>query len=97
MANDDTANTATETWRVALARLEGKIDTMVSLSTQMQVTVTDVESRVRELETSMATVKQQLNEIERHEQPRANWVGVVSAVVAAITLGFFIAERLFTH
>ena len=97
MANDDTANTATETWRVALARLEGKIDTMVSLSTRMQATVTDVESRVRELETSMATVKQQLNEIERHEAPRANWVGVVSAVVAAITLGFIIAERLFAH
>jgi hypothetical protein len=86
-----------ESWRVALARVEGKIDTMVELATRMQVAVTDLDRRVRDVETSMARVKQQLSEIERHEAPRANWVGVMSAVVAAITLGFFIAERLFTH
>lgn len=86
-----------ESWRVALARVEGKIDTMVALATRMQVTVADLDRRVRDVETSMARVKQQLSEIERHEAPRANWVGVISAVVAAITLGFFIAERLFTH
>ena len=87
----------TESWRVALARVEGKIDTMVELATRMQVAVTDLDRRVRDVETSMARVKQQLSEIERHEAPRTNWVGVMSAVVAAITLGFFIAERLFTH
>jgi hypothetical protein len=86
---------ANETWRVALARVEGKIDTMVNLTTTMQSAVIALEARVRELETAMARVKQQLSEIERHEAPRANWVGVMSAVVAAITLGFFIAERLF--
>ena len=87
----------TESWRVALARVEGKIDTMVELATRMQVAVTDLDRRVRDVETSMARVKQQLSEIERHEAPRTNWVAVMSAVVAAITLGFFIAERLFTH
>jgi len=86
-----------ESWRVALARVEGKIDTMVELATRMQVAVTDLDRRVRDVETSMARVKQQLSEIERHEAPRANWVGVMSAVVAAITLGFFITERLFIH
>ena len=86
-----------ESWEVALARLEGKIDTMVALSTAMQSTVTDLDRRVRDVEQSMATMKQQLTEMERHEAPRANWVGVVSAVVAAITLGFIIAERLFAH
>lgn len=91
----DDAATPTETWRVALARLEGKIDTMVSLSTRMQITVNDLDRRVRDLETSMATVKQQLNEIERREPPRANWVGVISTAVAALTLGFILAERLF--
>ena len=84
-----------ESWEVALARLEGKIDTMVALSTTMQSTVTDLDRRVRDVETSMATMKQQLAEIEGHEAPRANWVGVVSAAVAALTLGFIIAERLF--
>jgi len=89
--------TADSSWEVSLARLEGKIDTMVELATRMQVAVTDLDRRVRDVETSMARVKQQLSEIERHEAPRANWVGVMSAVVAAITLGFFIAERLFIH
>lgn len=84
-----------ESWRVALARVEGKIDTMVELATRMQVAVTDLDRRVREVETSMARVKQQLSEIERHEAPRTNWVGVLGAVVAAMTLGFFVAERLF--
>ena len=87
----------TESWRVALARVEGKIDTMVELATRMQAAVTDLDRRVRDVETSMARVKQQLSEIERHEAPRTNWVGVMSAVVATITLGFFIAERLFAH
>jgi len=89
--------TADSSWEVSLARLEGKIDTMVELATRMQVAVTDLDRRVRDVETSMARVKQQLSEIERHEAPRTNWVGVMSAVVAAITLGFFIAERLFIH
>ena len=89
--------TADSSWEVSLARLEGKIDTMVELATHMQVAVTDLDRRVRDVETSMARVKQQLSEIERHEAPRTNWVGVMSAVVAAITLGFFISERLFTH
>ena len=57
-------------WEVALARVEGKIDTMVELATRMQVTVTDLDRRVRDVETSMARVKQQLSEIERHEANR---------------------------
>lgn len=56
-----------ESWRVALARVEGKIDTMVELATRMQVAVTDLDRRVRDVEQSMATMKQQLTEIERHE------------------------------
>lgn len=96
MTDSNDAATPTETWRVALARLEGKIDTMVSLSTRMQITVTDVESRVRDLETSMATVKQQLSEIERREPPRANWAIVTSTLAACLAVGLVIAEKLFT-
>ena len=86
-----------EAWRLALARVEGKLDAIIASNAALTVTVNDLDRRVRDVETSMATVRQQLTEMERHEAPRANWVGVVSAVVAAITLGFFIAERLFAH
>ena len=86
-----------EAWRLALARVEGKLDAIIASNAALTVTVNDLDRRVRDVETSMATVRQQLSEIERHEPPRANWVGVVSAVVAAITLGFIIAERLFAH
>lgn len=88
---------ANETWRVALARVEGKIDTMVNLTTTMQSAVIALEARVRELETAMARVKQQLNEIERHEPQRANWTGVIAAAAACLTVGFIVAERLFIH
>ena len=86
-----------EAWRLALARVEGKLDAIIASNAALTVTVNDLDRRVRDVETSMATMKQQLTEMERHEAPRANWVGVVSAAVAAITLGFFIAERLFAH
>ena len=82
---------------LGLAKIEGKLDAIIASSAALTVTVNDLDRRVRDVETSMATVKQQLSEIERHEPPRANWVGVVSAAVAALTLGLFIAERLFAH
>ena len=84
-------------WEVSLARLEGKLDAIIASNAALTVSVNDLDRRVRDVETSMATVRQQLSEIERHEPPRANWVGVVSAAVAALTLGLFIAERLFAH
>ena len=84
-----------EAWRLALARVEGKLDAIIASNAALTVTVNDLDRRVRDVETSMATVRQQLSEIERHEPPRANWVGVISATVAALTLGFIIAERLF--
>ena len=84
-----------ESWEVALARLEGKLDAIITSTAALTSTVTDLDRRVRDVEQSMATMKQQLTEMERHEAPRANWVGVVSAAVAALTLGFIIAERLF--
>ena len=88
---------ADSSWEVSLARLEGKLDAIIASNAALTVSVNDLDRRVRDVEQSMATMKQQLTEMERHEAPRANWVGVVSAAVAAITLGFFIAERLFTH
>ena len=88
---------ADSSWEVSLARLEGKLDAIIASNAALTVSVNDLDRRVRDVEQSMATMKQQLTEMERHEAPRANWVGVMSAVVAAITLGFIIAERLFTH
>ena len=84
-----------EAWRLALARVEGKLDAIIASNAALTVSVNDLDRRVRDVETSMATVRQQLSEIERHEPPKANWVGVIGAAVAALTLGFIIAERLF--
>ena len=84
-----------EAWRLALARVEGKLDAIIASNAALTANVSDLDRRVRDVETSMATVKQQLSEIERHEPPKANWVGVIGAAVAALTLGFIIAERLF--
>ena len=86
---------ADSSWEVSLARLEGKLDAIIASNAALTVSVNDLDRRVRDVEQSMATMKQQLTEMERHEAPRANWVGVVSAAVAALTLGFIIAERLF--
>lgn len=84
-----------ESWRVALARVEGKIDTMVELATRMQVTVTALDSRVRDLETSMARVKQQLTEIERSKVSRVPWTAATAAVAGIVAVALVIAERLF--
>ena len=84
-----------ESWEVALARLEGKIDTMVALSTAMQSTVTDLDRRVRDVETSMATMKQQLAEIDSQKPAKTNWTAVASTIAACLAVGLVIAERLF--
>ena len=82
-----------ESWEVALARLEGKIDTMVALSTTMQSTVTDLDRRVRDVETSMATMKQQLAEIDNQKPAKTNWTAAASTIAACLAVGSSPARR----
>jgi hypothetical protein len=84
-------------WEVALARVEGKLDAIITSTAMLTSTVTDLDRRVRDVETSMATVKQKLNTIERHEAPRTNWTSIVAALVAALGVLLIILERLYTQ
>lgn len=95
--DDESEHPVPDSWQVALARVEGKLDAIITSTAALTSTVTDLDRRVRDVETSMATVKQQLNEIERHEPPRVNWVGVVSAVTALVAVLIVIADRIYSH
>ena len=84
-----------DSWQVALARVEGKLDAIITSTAALTSTVTDLDRRVRDVETSMATVNQQLNEIERHEPPRVNWVGVITAITAVLAVLLVLADRIY--
>lgn len=95
MPHDDEGQPLVDSWQVALARVEGKLDAIITSTAALTSTVTDLDRRVRDMETSMATVKQQLNEIERHEPPRVNWVGVITAITAVLAVLVVLADRIY--
>lgn len=95
MPHDDEGQPLVDSWQVALARVEGKLDAIITSTAALTSTVTDLDRRVRDVETSMATVKQQLNEIERHEPPRVNWVGVITAITAVLAVLLVLADRIY--
>ena len=84
-----------EAWRLALARVEGKLDAIIASSAALTVTVNDLDRRVRDVETSMATMKQQLAEIDSQKPAKTNWTAVASTIAACLAVGLVIAERLF--
>jgi hypothetical protein len=84
--------TSDASWEVSLARLEGKLDAIIASSAALTVSVNDLDRRVRDVEQSMATMKQQLTEIERGKTTRVPWTAAVAGIVA---VALVIAERLF--
>ena len=80
---------------VSLARLEGKLDAIIASNAALTVTVNDLDRRVRDVETSMATMKQQLAEIDSQKPAKTNWTAVASTIAACLAVGLVIAERLF--
>ena len=95
MPHDDESEPLVDSWQVALARVEGKLDAIITSTAALTSSVTDLDRRVRDVETSMATVNQQLNEIERHEPPRVNWVGVITAITAVLAVLLVLADRIY--
>ena len=93
--DDESEHPVPDSWQVALARVEGKLDAIITSTAALTSTVTDLDRRVRDVETSMATVNQQLNEIERHEPPRVNWVGVITAITAVLAVLLVLADRIY--
>jgi len=88
---------SSQDWEIALARVEGKLDAIITSTAALTSTVTDLDRRVREVETGMATMRQQLTEIERHEPPRTNWTSTVAALVAVLGVLLIVLERLYTQ
>ena len=87
---------ADSSWEVSLARLEGKLDAIIASNAALTVSVNDLDRRVRDVETSMATMKQQLiAEIDSQKPAKTNWTAVASTIAACLAVGLVIADRLF--
>lgn len=69
---------------LSLARLEGKIDTLVIGFNGLRASVTDIDSRVRDLETQMAKVEQQLDTMRQEKSRVPNWATAAGAIVAIV-------------
>lgn len=82
-------------WRVGLARLEGKVDALLTGVQGLSTSVVHIDKRVRDLETAMAGVKVTLADIERAEPPKVNWAGVLSALAAVIAVLLVLADRVY--
>ena len=80
---------------LALARIEGRLDSIIASTTALTASVVDIDRRVRDVETGMAAVKTQLNEIERKEAPRVNWTAVVSAAAAVLAVLLVVGDRIY--
>ena len=87
--------TAEQDWRVALARVEGKLDAIITSNAALASSVTDMDRRLRSTETDIAGMRQQLAEIERHEPPRVNWVGVITAITAVLAVLVVLADHIY--
>ena len=87
--------TAEQDWRVALARVEGKLDAIITSNAALASSVTDMDRRLRSTETDIAGMRQQLAEIESHEPPRVNWVGVITAITAVLAVLLVLADRIY--
>lgn len=87
--------TAEQDWRVALARVEGKLDAIITSNAALASSVTDMDRRLRSSETDIAGMRQQLAEIESHEPPRVNWVGVITAITAVLAVLLVLADRVY--
>ncbi len=84
-----------EDWRIALARVEGKLDAIITSNAALASSVTDMDRRLRDAETGIAAMRQQLAEIESHEPPRVSWVAIVSAIAAVVAVLLVLGDRIY--
>ena len=93
--DDESEHPVPDSWQVALARVEGKLDAIITSTAALTSTVTDLDRRLRSTETDIAGMRQQLAEIESHEPPRVNWVGVITAITAVLAVLLVLADRVY--
>ena len=75
---------------LAMARVEEKLDHLVSSQDKIGVQVNSVESRLREVEQATAM-------LESESRKRLPWPTVLSALCAAAAIAFVIAERMYSQ
>lgn len=73
---------------IGLAKIEGKLDAMIAVQTATTASVSDLDKRVRALESLVAALKQQM-------AGRLPWTTVTAAVAAIIGVGLVIADRIY--
>lgn len=74
---------------IALARVESKLDHLLLRQDAIGKQVDAIEERLREVE-------QEANALKRAAGQRVPWTAALSAIAAALALGFVIAEQLFS-
>ena len=73
---------------LGLAKIEGKLDAIIAVQTATTASVSDLDKRVRALESLVAALKQQI-------AGRLPWTAVTAAVVAIIGVGLVVADRIY--
>ena len=73
---------------LGLAKIEGKLDAIIAVQTATTASVSDLDKRVRALESLVSALKQQI-------AGRLPWTAVTAAVVAIIGVGLVVADRIY--
>ena len=73
---------------LSLAKIEGKLDAIISVQTATTASVHDLDLRVRELETLVSALKQQIS-------GKLPWTTISAAIVAIVGVGLILAERIY--
>lgn len=81
-----------DTLPVALARLEGKVDALLASLNLLNVSIHDLDTRVREVEREVAALKQQQVDVTA---PKVAWPVVAGALAAAATLVWLVFKEIF--
>lgn len=86
--DDEGERRRTHNLEIGLAKIEGKLDAIIAVQTTTTASVSDLDKRVRALESLVAALKQQI-------AGRLPWTTVTAAVVAIIGVGLVVADRIY--
>lgn len=86
--DDEGDRRRTHNVELSLAKIEGKLDAIIAVQTATTASVSDLDKRVRALESLVSALKQQI-------AGRLPWTTVTAAVVAIIGVGLVVADRIY--
>lgn len=86
--HDEGDRRRTHNVELSLAKIEGKLDAIIAVQTATTASVSDLDKRVRALESLVSALKQQI-------AGRLPWTTVTAAVVAIIGVGLVVADRIY--